>query len=109
MINMADMFGKITDIQKKMEEARNQLHLIEVEAESGGGMVKVKANGNREVTMIKLDKALVDPNDPEMLEDLIVAAVNQAMQKAEEAAKEKLSEVTQGMIPGGLDLSRFGL
>ncbi len=108
-MNMADMFGKLTDFQKKMEEVKEQLNHIEVEAEAGGGMVRVTANGNREVTSIKLDRDIVDPNDTEMLEDLIVAGINQAIRKAEEASQEKMAEITKGMLPGGLDLGNFGM
>ncbi|MBP3191503.1 YbaB/EbfC family nucleoid-associated protein [Natronogracilivirga saccharolytica] len=108
-MNMADMFGKLTDMQKKMEEAKQQLHELEVEAHAGGGMVKVTANGNREITSIKIDKDLVDPNDTEMLEDLVVAGINQALKKAEEAGQEKMSEITKGMLPGGMDLGNLGL
>lgn len=108
-MNMADMFSKLTDFQKKMEEAKEQLHQVKVEAEAGGGMVKVTANGNREVTAIKLDKDIIDPNDTEMLEDLIIAGVNQALKKAEDASQEKMSEITKGMLPGGMDPGSFGL
>ena len=108
-MNMADMFGKMTDIQKKMEEAKEQLHELEVEAQAGGGMVKVTANGNREITSIKIDKDLVDPNDTEMLQDIVVAGINQALKKAEEAGQEKMSEITKGMLPGGMDLGNLGL
>ncbi len=76
MTNMADMFGKFSELQSKMEEAQQELEKIEVEAEAGGGMVKVKANGKRKILSIKLDKDVIDPDDSEMLEDLIVAGVN---------------------------------
>ncbi|MDG5766924.1 YbaB/EbfC family nucleoid-associated protein [Balneolales bacterium ANBcel1] len=107
-MNMADMFGKLNEFQKKMEETREQLHLIEVEAEAGGGMVRVKANGNRQITSITLDRDVIDPNDTEMLEDLVIAGVNQALKKADEAAQEKMGEITRGMMPGGLDLGSLG-
>ena len=110
---MADMFGKISDMQEKMKEAQDQLSGVIVEAEAGGGMVTVKANGKREVISIVLDKDVIDPDDKEIIEDLVVAGVNKALQKAEEAAKEKMQEVYKGMIPGGgmpgMDLSKFGL
>jgi nucleoid-associated protein EbfC len=80
-----------------------------VEAEAGGGMVRVTANGNREITSIKRDKDIVDPNDLEMLEDLITAGINQAIKKAEEAAQEKMAEITKGMLPGGMDLGNLGM
>ena len=110
---MADMFGKMQEMQTKMEEAQQQLAQLEVEAEAGGGMVKVKANGQRKLVSIQLDKDVVDPGDTEMLEDLIVAGVNKAMEEAEKAGKAKMQEVYSGLIPGGglpgMDLSKFGL
>jgi len=108
-MNMADMFGKLTEFQKKVDEVKRQLNELEVEAEAGGGMVRVTANGNREITSIKLDKDIVDPNDIEMLEDLITAGINQAIKKAEEAAQDKMADVTKGMLPGGFDLGNLGM
>jgi DNA-binding YbaB/EbfC family protein len=111
--NMADMFGKIQEMQSKMQEAQEGLNEVVVEAEAGGGMVKVKANGNKQIVSIDLDKDVVDPQDKEMLEDLIVAGVNKALEKADEASKEKMQEMYKGMIPGGgipgMDMSKFGL
>ncbi|TVQ67641.1 MAG: YbaB/EbfC family nucleoid-associated protein [Balneolaceae bacterium] len=108
-MNMADMFGKLTEFQKKMDEVKRQLNELEVEAEAGGGMVRVTANGNREITSIKLDKDIVDPNDIEMLEDLVAAGINQALKKAEEAAQDKMADVTKGMLPGGFDIGNLGM
>ncbi len=111
--NMADMFGKIQEMQSKMQEAQEGLKDVIVEAEAGGGMVKVKANGNKQIISIAMDDEVVDPADKEMLEDLIVAGVNKALEKAEIASKEKMQEMYKGMIPGGgipgMDLSQFGL
>lgn len=111
--NMADMFGKIQEMQSKMQEAQQGLDEVIVEAEAGGGMVKVKANGNKKIVSISLDKDVVDPADKEMLEDLIVAGVNKALEKADEASKEKMQEMYKGMIPGGgipgMDMSKLGL
>ena len=111
--NMADMFGKVQEMQRKMEEAKQKLGELEVSAEVGGGMVKVTATGNRELRSIKIDKDVIDPNDSEMLEDLIVAGVNKALAEADRVGKEKMAEITKGMIPGGgipgMDLSKFGL
>jgi len=109
--NMANMFGKIQEMQNKMQEAQQQLEQVEVEAEAGGGMVKVKANGNRKIVSIELDQDVVDPDDKEMLEDLIVAGINKALEKAEQAGQEKMQEVYKGMLPGGMggmDLSKLG-
>jgi DNA-binding YbaB/EbfC family protein len=112
-LNMADMFGKIQEMQSKMQEAQEGLNDVIVEAEAGGGMVKVKANGNKQIVSIEMDKDVVDPQDKEMLEDLIVAGVNKALEKADAASKEKMQEMYKGMIPGGgipgMDMSKFGL
>ncbi len=108
MQNMADLFGKLNEFQQKMNDVKGELAELEVESEAGGGMVKVTANGNREIVSIKLDKDVVDPNDPEMLEDLIVAGVNKALQQAEEASQNKMAEITKGMMPGGIDPSKLG-
>lgn len=111
--NMADMFGKFADMQNKMKEAQERLGEVEVEAEAGGGMVRVRANGRREIVAIELDRDVVDPEEKEMLEDLVVAGVNKALEQAEEAAKSKMQEIYKDLLPGGgipgLDLGKLGL
>lgn len=111
--NMADMFGKFSELQSKVEEAKQELAKLEVEAEAGGGMVKVRANGQRKILGIELDKDVIDPEDAEMLEDLVVAGVNKALDKAEEAAQEKMQNTYKDMMPGGglpgMDLSKLGM
>lgn len=113
MNNMANMFGKFSELQEKVEEAKQELSKLEVEAEAGGGMVKVKANGKRQILSIKLDKDVIDPEDAEMMEDLVVAGVNKALEKAEEAAQERMQETYKDILPGGgipgMDLSKLGL
>lgn len=110
---MADMFGKISNMQAKMKEVQDRLGELTVEAEAGGGMVKVTANGNRKIVSIDLDKDVIDPEDKEMVEDLVVAGVNKALEKAEDAAKEKMQEVYKDILPGGgipgMDMSKLGL
>lgn len=111
--NMADMFGKISNMQAKMKEVQDRLGELTVEAEAGGGMVKVTANGNRKIVSIELDKDVIDPEDKEMVEDLVVAGVNKALEKAEDAAKEKMQDVYKDILPGGgipgMDMSKLGL
>ncbi|NIT60523.1 MAG: YbaB/EbfC family nucleoid-associated protein [Aliifodinibius sp.] len=111
--NMANMFGKFSELQEKVEEAKQELSKLEVEAEAGGGMVKVKANGKRQILSITLDKDVIDPDDAEMMEDLVVAGVNKALEKAEEAAQERMQETYKDIMPGGgipgMDLSKLGL
>jgi DNA-binding YbaB/EbfC family protein len=75
-----------------------------VEATSGGGMVKVVANGKNEIVSIKIDPEVVDKNDVEMLQDLIVAAVNQCREKVQEMQNEKMSALTGGLNIPGLNL-----
>jgi len=110
--NMADMFGKISDMQAKMKEVQDRLSEVIVEAEAGGGMVTVKANGKREIISIVLDRDVIDPDDKEMIEDLVVAGVNKALEKAEEASKAKMQEVYKDILPGGgipgMDMSKLG-
>lgn len=111
--NMADMFGKFSELQSKVEEAQKELEKLEVEAEAGGGMVKVRANGKRKILSIKLDEDVIDSDDAEMLEDLVVAGVNKALEKAEETAQEKMQDTYKNMLPGGglpgMDLSKLGM
>jgi len=107
--NMADMFGKIQEMQSKMQENQAKLAEVTVEAEAGGCMVKVKANGLRQILSIKIDEDVIDPSDKEMLEDLVVAGVNKALEQADEAAKSQMQDAYKGMMPGGMDLSKFGL
>ena len=111
--NMANLFGKFTEMQEKMQQAQESLKEIIVEAESGGGMVQVKANAAKEILKITVDRDAVDPNDMELTEDLIVAAVNKALVKADEAGRERMQQVSKDLLPGGglpgFDLSKFGL
>jgi nucleoid-associated protein EbfC len=111
MFNIGDMMGKIREMQDRLNEVREQLDNITVESEAGGGMVRVTANANRKVLRIEIDPDIIDKDDPEILQDLIVAAVNKAMQQAEERGKEEMQHATKGMMPNipGLDLGKFGI
>ena len=86
-------------VKKLQEEAGNKT----VEASSGGGMVTVVANGRQEVLSIRIDKSVVDPGDVEMLQDLVTAAVNEALRKSQELMKDEMGRLTSGMgLPPGL-------
>lgn len=88
-------------MQKQMEELQKQLDEMEVEASAGGGVVTCRANGKKEILSIKIDESVVDPEDVEMLEDLIVAAINEALRNAEDMVAKEMSKLTGGMnIPG---------
>ena len=99
--NMNNMMKQMQKMQKKMEEVQAQVDATELEATSGGGAVKVVVNGKREVLDIEIDPSVVDPEDVEMLQDLVMAAVNEALRKAEEFASKEMGKVTGGLnIPG---------
>ena len=87
-------------MQKQMEEASRELEETEIEGTAGGGVVTVKMNGKRDVISVKIDPEAVDPDDVEMLEDLIVAAVNEAGRKVEELSSSSMAKITGGF--GGL-------
>ncbi|MBU5437165.1 YbaB/EbfC family nucleoid-associated protein [Tissierella sp. MSJ-40] len=101
MGNMGNMMKQMQKVQKQMEEMQSQLEETEVEASSGGGAVTVKVNGKKEILGITIDESVVDPEDIEMLQDLIMAAVNEALRKAENMMAEEMKKLTGGMnIPG---------
>jgi DNA-binding YbaB/EbfC family protein len=99
--NMGNLMKQAQKMQKQMEEAQAKLDDLEVTATAGGGAVEVTATGKREITKVKLSQEVVDPDDVEMLEDLIVAATNEALRKVDEASKESMSKITGG-LGGGL-------
>ena len=99
--SLGNMMKQFQKMQAKMEEIQAELEQTEVEGTAGGGMVKVIANGKQDILEIKIDPEVVDPEDVEMLQDLIVAAVNQARQKAQELQADRMSALTGGLnIPG---------
>ena len=102
--NMADMFGMVMEMQKKMKEVQENLAAKTVDAESGGGMVKVTANGAQRITNIRIEPDAVDPDDLELLEDLVVAGVNKALEDAEQMAKKEMGSVAGSMLPPGMGL-----
>lgn len=99
---MGSMLAKAQQMQADMAAAQAEVEKTEVEASAGGGAVTVCANGAKKILSIKISQEAVDPDDIEMLEDLITAAVNEALAKAEEMMQQKLSGITGGMNLGGL-------
>ncbi|MGE4496383.1 MAG: YbaB/EbfC family nucleoid-associated protein [Deferribacterales bacterium] len=102
-MNIQMMMKQAQKMQKKIEEAQAEAAQEVVEASAGGGMVTVQVNGKNQVLGIKIEKEVVDPEDVEMLQDLIVAAVNEGMNKAQEKMQEKLSKITGNLginLPG---------
>ncbi len=101
MQNFGKMMKQAKEMQAKMAKMQDELAKKEVEAASGGGMVIVKMNGQQEVLSIKIDPEVFGDGDQEMLEDLIVAAMNEARRMAMDLAKEQMSSLTGGIsIPG---------
>lgn len=99
--NMNNMMKQMQKMQKQMEDMQAQLEEKEVEASSGGGAVTVLVNGKKELLSITIDESVVDSEDVEMLQDLVIAAVNEAMRKAEDMVNSEMKKVTGGLnIPG---------
>jgi DNA-binding YbaB/EbfC family protein len=98
---MGNIMKQAQQMQKKMLQMQEELAHRTVEATVGGGMVTVTVNGKNEVLQVKVEPQVVDPDDVEMLEDLIVAGVNEALRKAQEMASEEMGKLTGGLnIPG---------
>lgn len=95
--------GKIMKQAQKMQEQLNRaMEELEIEASAGGGMVTVRMNGQKQVLDIEIDPEVVDPEDVEMLQDLVVAAVNDAARKVDEELQSKMGSLTGGMLPPGM-------
>ncbi len=105
MQNLGKMLKQAQQIQERMAEMQTQMAELEVTGRSGGGMCQVVLNGKGEAKRVLIDRSLVNPDDAEVLEDLIVAAINDAKGKAEEAMREKMQEITGGLqLPPGIQL-----
>jgi len=101
MKNMNSMMKQAQKLQKKMLKTQEELAKKTVEASAGGGMVKVIANGGQQIESIVLEKEVVDPEDVEMLQDLVLAAVNDALKKSNEMVSSEMGKLTGGLnIPG---------
>lgn len=99
--NMNNLMKQAQKMQKQMEDAQKEMEDKEVTASAGGGAVQVTVSGKKEITKIKLSEEVVDPEDIEMLEDLIVAAANEAFRELEELTTASMSKITGG-LGGGL-------
>lgn len=105
MKNLGNLMKQAQQMQSKMAEMQAKLGDLEVTGAAGGGMLQVTLNGKFELKKIKIDKGLVDPEDVEVLEDLILAAFNDAKVKAEAAMQEEMAKVTGGLnLPPGIKL-----
>ena len=101
MKGMGNMMKQAQQLQSKMMKLQEELADRTVESSSGGGMVKVTANGRQQVLSIQIEKEVVDPDDVEMLQDLLLAAINDALAKAQEMVSSEMGKLTGGLnIPG---------
>jgi DNA-binding YbaB/EbfC family protein len=101
---ISELLKQAQKLQTQMAKVQEELATKTVEGSAGGGMVVVVANGKQEIISIKIDPEVVDPNDIEMLQDLVIAAVNDALKKSQEMVTQEMSKLT-----GGLNLNLPGL
>jgi DNA-binding YbaB/EbfC family protein len=105
-MDMNKLMQQMTEMQEQMQQAQDELAKETVDASAGGGMVTVTANGAGELQSIKIDPKAIDPEDPELLEDMVLAAVNEAIRSAHSLAEAKLGGLAGGAL-GGLGLPGF--
>jgi hypothetical protein len=101
---MQGMLKQVQKMQAEMQKVQGELGNLTVSEEAGGGMIKANANGNREIISVEIDPQVIDKDDKEILEDLVVAAVNKALASAAKLAEDEMAKVTKGMIPPGMNI-----
>jgi DNA-binding YbaB/EbfC family protein len=101
-MNIQKLMKEAQKAQRKVAEAQEKLANMTVEGSAGGGLVTVTATGDGAITRIKIDPGTVDPDDVDLLEDLVMAAVNEAQRKAKELQEQEMGALMSGMGPGGL-------
>lgn len=107
MFDMMKMMGKVKEMQEKMKEVQANLSKITVTADAGAGMVKATVNGKKQVVKVEIDPDLMKPEEAQTVNDLVVAAINKALEEVEIKAKEEMQRSAEGILPNipGLDLS----
>ncbi len=101
MKGFGNIMKEAQKLQAQLEALREEVANKKVEATAGGGMVTVEANGNQEILSVKIDREVIDPEDPQMLEDLILAACNEALRKSKEMVQAEMGKIAAGLkIPG---------
>lgn len=106
---MMGMMGKVKEMQAKMQEVQDNLGNITAEGEAGAGMVKALANGKKQLLSLEIDPELLKPEEASILQDLIVAATNKALENVEKLAKAEVQKSTEGLLPNipGMDLGNI--
>jgi len=101
---MQAMLKQVQKMQEEMQKVQSELGNLTVSEEAGGGMIKATANGNKEIISLEIDAQVINKDEKEILEDLVVAAVNKAISSAAKLAEEEMAKVTKGMIPPGMNI-----
>ncbi len=109
MLDMMKMLGRMKEFQARLQQAQNNLVNLKATGEAGGGMVRATVNGKKQLLKIEIDASLLKPEDQTVTQDLVVAAVNKALEEAELLAREELRKSTEGLLPDipGLDLGNM--
>ena len=107
MLDMMKMMGKVKEMQTRLKEAQDNLEKITATGETGAGMVKATVNGKKKLLALEIDPTILSANDKVLVQDLVVAAVNRALEEADIKAKEELKKSTDGILPNipGMDFS----
>ena len=95
---------QVQKMQPEMQKIQSELVNLTVSEEAGGGMIKETANGQKEIISVEIDQQVINKDDKEILEDLVVAAVNKALNSAGKMAEEQMAKVTKGMLPPGINI-----
>ena len=101
---MQGMLKQVQKMQAEMQKVQEELGNKTITEEAGGGMIKATASGNKEVISVEIDPQVIEKEEKEILEDLVVAAVNKALSSASKMAEEEMAKVTKGMIPPGMNI-----
>ena len=103
-LGMGSILKQAQKMQENLAKAQENLSQIKVEGSAGGGMIKATANGNKEIISVEIDPQVINKDEKDILEDLVVAAVNKALGSAAKMAEEEMAKVTKGMLPPGMNI-----